>query len=462
VPGTFAYSSSNTASTTVSAVTGGASVALLNAGTSTITATFTPTNTTLYASNTKTFIITVTASAPAAPTGLAATAGNTQATLSWTAASNGGSNITDYLIEYSTDNSTWSTFADGTSTATSATVTGLTNGTLYYYRVSAINAVNTSSASSTASTTPVVPSSGGGGSTPTATPTPTPTPSATTTPRPTPTQSANPIIQNPLTIPVEPKPGRSNSPEPLLRKLIEDVANSLKPIIINIFTQPSQAPNPSFDAKRALEVASPTTDKKVVELPSLVRIDNELQSSKLVVIDNTTVQVVTESGGLLSVEAQDGVTTIPVDNTGKVQMIRSNTVNTEGVGLQPNSEFAVYLFSEPTLLGVGKSDAAGKFFASFVVDKDFPLGNHTLQVNGTLSNGKASSISMPVTVIENADIARNQAMPKTILVDENPVLRATDALYLIIAVFAFLIIFMLFGGSRLLLAAVKRRKDEES
>ena len=464
VAGTFAYTSSNTASTTVSAVTGGASVALLNAGTSTITATFTPTNAALYASNTKTFNITVTATAPAAPTGLAATAGNTQATLSWTAASNGGSNITDYLIEYSTDNSTWTTFTDGISAATSATVTGLTNGTLYYFRVSAINAVNTSAASSTASTTPVVPSSGGGGSTPTATPTPTPTPTRTSSPRPTasPTPTQNQVIQNPLTqTPTEPKPGSTNNPEPLVKKLIEDVANSLKPIIINIFTQQSPSPNPSFDAKRALEVASPTTDKKVVELPSLVRIDNELQSSKLVVIDNTTVQVVTETGGLLSVEAKDGVTTIPVDNTGKVQMIRSNSVNTEGVGLQPNSEFAVYLFSEPTLLGVGKSDASGKFFASFTVDKNFPLGNHTLQINGTLSNGKASSISMPVTVIENADIARSQAMPKTIFVDENPVTRATDALYLIIAIFAFLIIFMLFGGSRLFLAAVRRRKDED-
>ena len=400
------------------------------------------------------------ATVPGAPTITSITAGNAQLSVSFTAPTvTGTSAISDY--EYSTNNG--STWTSSGSTTSPIVITGLSNGTTYQVKLRAKNTSGSGNPTAATSATPTAPSSGGGGSTtPTVTPTPTPTPSAfaTTTPRPRPTQSANPIIQNPLTIPVEPQPGRSNNPEPLLRKLIEDVANSLKPIIINIFTQPSQAPNPSFDAKRALEVATPTADKKVVELPSLVRIDNELQSSKLVVIDNTTVQVVTETGGLLSVEAKDGVTTIPVDNTGKVQMIRSNTVNTEGIGLQPNSEFAVYLFSEPTLLGVGKSDAAGKFFASFTVDKNFPLGNHTLQINGTLPDGKSSSISMPVTVIENADIARNQAMPKTILIDENPVTRATDALYLIIAIFAFLILFMLFGGSRLMLAAVRRRKDQ--
>jgi hypothetical protein len=399
------------------------------------------------------------ATVPGAPTITSITAGNAQLSVSFTAPTvTGTSAISDY--EYSTDNgATWTLTG---STTSPIVITGLSNGTTYQVKLRAKNTSGSGNPTAATSATPTAPSSGGGSTTPTVTPTPTPTPSAfaTTTPRPRPTQSANPIIQNPLTIPVEPQPGRSNNPEPLLRKLIEDVANSLKPIIINIFTQPSQTPNPSFDAKRALEVATPTTDKKVVELPSSVRINNELQSSKLVVIDNTTVQVVTESGGLLSVEAKDGVTTIPVDNTGKVQMIRSNTVNTEGVGLLPNSEFAVYLFSEPTLLGVGKSDSSGKFFASFVVDKNFPLGNHTLQINGTLPDGKSSSISMPVTVIENADIARSQAMPKTIFVDENPVARATDALYLIIAIFAFLILFMLFGGSRLFLAAVRRRKDE--
>lgn len=98
--------------------------------------------------------------APDAPTSLGASKGNTQVSLSWTApASNGGSSITDYLVEYklTSEPTTWSTFADGTSTGTSATVTGLTNDLSYDFRVSAINAFGTSSPSSTATKTPGLP-----------------------------------------------------------------------------------------------------------------------------------------------------------------------------------------------------------------------------------------------------------------------------------------------------------------
>jgi hypothetical protein len=81
---------------------------------------------------------------PAAPTGISGTPGVGSVALSWTAPTNtGGVSLTDYVVQFSTDQSSWTTFADGTSTATTATVTGLTGGTNYYFRVAAVNSVGT-------------------------------------------------------------------------------------------------------------------------------------------------------------------------------------------------------------------------------------------------------------------------------------------------------------------------------
>ena len=93
------------------------------------------------------------------------TSKSNQVTLSWTAPTAGDSSITDYIIQYSTDDSTWTTFADGTSTGTTATVTGLANETTYYFKVAAVNSSGTGafSSSSSTSTTSATSSSGGGG-----------------------------------------------------------------------------------------------------------------------------------------------------------------------------------------------------------------------------------------------------------------------------------------------------------
>lgn len=99
------------------------------------------------------------ATEPDAPTDLEAIPANTQMALTWTApASNGGSAITDYLIEYklSSEPTTWTTFADGTSTTATAVVTGLTNALSYDFRVSATNSVGTGVPSSTATATPAL------------------------------------------------------------------------------------------------------------------------------------------------------------------------------------------------------------------------------------------------------------------------------------------------------------------
>jgi trimeric autotransporter adhesin len=101
-----------------------------------------------------------TATTPGAPTSVTVTDPGIDgyAAVSWTApASNGGSAITDYVIQYSSNSgSSWTTFSDGTSTSTSATVTGLTIGTAYVFRVAAVNVVGTGSYSTaSASFTPV-------------------------------------------------------------------------------------------------------------------------------------------------------------------------------------------------------------------------------------------------------------------------------------------------------------------
>jgi fibronectin type 3 domain-containing protein len=91
-------------------------------------------------------------SAPPAPTGLTATAGNAQVALSWTASSG----ATSYNVYRGTTAGGESTTAIVTGvTGTTYTNTGRTNGTTYYYKVAAVNAGGTSAYSNEASATPV-------------------------------------------------------------------------------------------------------------------------------------------------------------------------------------------------------------------------------------------------------------------------------------------------------------------
>lgn len=130
VSGTFTYTPASTGAKTISVTNNGS---LTNPGNITYTAS-------------------AAATAPAQVTALTLnTATATTQPLTWTAPSDGGSAITDYVVQWSPAGAnTWTTFADGTSTTAAATVTGLTASTSYDYRVAAVNAIGTGSYSSTA------------------------------------------------------------------------------------------------------------------------------------------------------------------------------------------------------------------------------------------------------------------------------------------------------------------------
>jgi fibronectin type 3 domain-containing protein len=90
---------------------------------------------------------------PAAPTGLAANAGNAQVALSWTATTGASS----YKVKRATvSGGPYTTIATGV-TSPSYTNTSLTNGTTYYYVVSAVNGSGESANSAQVSATPSAP-----------------------------------------------------------------------------------------------------------------------------------------------------------------------------------------------------------------------------------------------------------------------------------------------------------------
>ncbi len=94
-------------------------------------------------------------SVPGEPTGLSAMSGNGEVVLHWTApTSNGGSAITSYDVYEGTTSGNEALLENTGSAATSTPVIGLTNGTPYYFEVSALNGVGEGGRSAETSATP--------------------------------------------------------------------------------------------------------------------------------------------------------------------------------------------------------------------------------------------------------------------------------------------------------------------
>jgi len=147
----------------VNAANGNVRVGVLNTSNNTVTPAANATSNRIYslttANITNAFLQVTPGNVPTAPTGLAAAAGNAQVALSWSATSG----ATGYNVKRSTTNGgPYSNVAANVS-GTSYTNTGLTNGTTYYYVVTAVNASGESPVSTQVSGTPTAPTGDNGG-----------------------------------------------------------------------------------------------------------------------------------------------------------------------------------------------------------------------------------------------------------------------------------------------------------
>lgn len=312
---------------------------------------------------------------PDPPTAVTANAGDGSAAVSWSApVDDGGSTITSYTVTASPGGAVCS------SSATTCTVSGLSNGTTYTFTVVATNAIGSSAASSaSAATTPRASGGGGGGGggSPTPTPTPEASPSPTASAEPTleptsePVGEASPVVSpRPITPPKatsSPSPTRapvssvpsattaspsgspSGSPSPSAGETIVEEEE--------LVLEPSATPRPSMSASGAddSQVSTPGA------LPTAT-FDARPPPGQSLLTDNALIGPVLQ----MRVDVQVG------------SSIVGRSAIVEAAGLQPGSDVVIQLFSEPQVIGSGKVDTAGNAAIATVIPAGLPAGQHTI------------------------------------------------------------------------------------
>ena len=303
--------------------------------------------------------------APTAPlqvSGGYATAGNLQLVLSWSAPDTGGSAITDYVIEqFDAGSSTWSVLADGVSTATTYTVTGLTNGTSYSFRVSAKNIVGTGTASGSFSGTPAAPAPSGGGS----------------------GGSSGGVTPTPAVVPLSPGAPRvivPSQPTPAPRVLQAPVITPGRVFDPNIGSRATVGGAPATVAQRALPSGGISVQAGALQFG---------------------LSLAPGSGG--------GVDTNTSSNTPELRVPTGQSTAFNGGGLLPGSQVQVWL---PGRTGNQTKELArvpvradGTFEAalSFAVrqtDVPVPIGRQVMQVTGFDENGNQTVVDMTINVAQ--------------------------------------------------------------
>ena len=388
--------------------------------------------------------------------GNSATPGGTKRDLSfdltWSAPTDdGGSPITNYVIQKSTDGTNWVDVATVADTVFAYTVTGLTAGVSYQFRVLPKNAVGISASGATFSATA-------------ATKPGNPTPGAHTAADQTitvnwslPTDNGSDALvgfevevcddaantcaaavdvsasttsyqatgldaTKQYTIKVKAKNSLGRSTNAAQFANIR-AANAVVPVTPTPTPRPRDPDPTPVTPPTPVEPVKPTPEPKnpkvkidtknpaaVIALPEnsglkpgQTKVEQGGQAVSVAVVPNATVtglNVVANNWSLNFVPKAATGAVVPLESTSSITINRGGQVEVSGTNYLPNSIVKVWIFSEPTLLGEFLTDANGNFEKSVPIPASLALGNHTIQVAGISPTEDLRSMSMPVVAKE--------------------------------------------------------------
>ena len=335
--------------------------------------------------------------APAKPTGLTAAAGDTEVTLRWN--NPGDSSITSY--DYSVDSGTWTAVPSSDATTVTYTVTNLTNGTAYTFKVRAVNANGNSPASDSATATPVDPA------TPTATLVLTPASidedGGQTTGVSTVTATLNKVSTAATTLTVSATPGSGTVFNLSANKTLTIAANATD----STGTVTITAVNNTVDApEKTVTVSATAANSQGVIAPADVTLtitdDEETPTATLVLTPDS----ITESGG---------VSTVTAMLDGKSSEATIITVSaTADSGTDPG-DFT--LIGSTLTIAAGATDSAGTVTIT-AVDNTVDAPEKTVTVSATATNSQEvvapADVTLTITDDEETPTATLVLTPSSI------------------------------------------------
>jgi hypothetical protein len=109
---------------------------------------------------------------------------------------------------------------------------------------------------------------------------------------------------------------------------------------------------------------------------------------------------------IIPTQPEDGV--LLADGTSGIRVYRDRTVAIQGEGFAPETEVEVWINSTPFKLGTALTDSSGAFSKTFDVPPGIELGEHTLTLSGTLSDGTLVQTSIGLVVL---DIEATEPLP---------------------------------------------------